>query len=168
MRRYLKGKLAGVVMPHARIAAIGIGCAVLAACALPANADDDIAKRQKLIHAVCRAGRLGLSLELVADLKAESTPEVLKNIWEGCRQESATDLSCYPYTLTQDGKSRVIYMPGTQPSDARYDPLTEDCKGRVGRWPAWRDAKEDPSETYRMGHFYANNPPGELPKARSR
>jgi hypothetical protein len=156
-------------MRHARIAAIGIACAMLAACASRANADDDIAKGQKLIHAVCRAGRLGLKLEDVADfLTAGSAPDILKNIWEGCRQETVKDLSCYPYTLTKDGKSRAIYMPGDAPSDARYEPLTADCKGRVGRWPAWPDAKEDPSETYRMAHFYANNPPGELPKARSR
>jgi len=117
----------------------------------------------KLVHAVCGAGRLGLPLEDVTELKSDK----LKNILEGCRQESVKDLSCYPYTLTKDGKSRVIYMPGSEPSDARYEPLTADCKGRVGRWPAWRDAKEDPDETYRMGAFYAENPPGELPKARS-
>ncbi len=92
---------------------------------------------------------------------------MLKNIWEGCRQESVKDLSCYPFTLTKDGKSRIIYMPGDAASDARYEPLTADCKGRVGRWPVWHDAKEDPSETYRMGAFYADNPPGELPKTRS-
>jgi hypothetical protein len=73
------------------------------------------------------------------------------------------DLSCYPFTFTKDGKSRVIYMPGSQPGDARFEPLTADCKGRVGRWPAWQEAKEDQAETYRMGMFYAKNPPGELP-----
>jgi len=144
-----------------------IGCAVLAAWALPVSADDS-QRQWKLIHAVCSAGRLGLALEDVTGLKADDMPNTLKNIWEGCRQESVKDLSCYPYTLTPDGKSRVIYMPGTAPADARLDPLTADCKGRVGRWPAWRDAKEDPAETYSMGNFYANNAPGELPKSRSR
>jgi hypothetical protein len=157
-------------MRHVRIAAIGIAyLACLAVCGLPANADDDTAKGQKLINAVCSAGRLGLKLEEVADwLTAESTPDILKNIWEGCRQETVKDLSCYPYTINKEDNSRTIFMPGNAPNDARYEPLTADCRGRVGRWPAWRDAKEDPTETYRMGHFYANNPPGELPKARSR
>lgn len=151
-------------MRHARIEAVGIACAALVACELPANAYDMASDPLgKLIHAVCSAGRLGLPLEDATDVKSD----VLKNIWEGCRQESVKDLSCHPFTLTKDGKSRIIYMPGDAPSDARYEPLTADCRGRVGRWPVWHDAKEDPDETYRMGHFYADNPPGELPKARS-
>jgi hypothetical protein len=155
-------------MRHAKIGVIGIASAVWVACSPLANAQDDLAKGQKMIHATCSAGRLGLKLEEVADyLNPQNTPDILKNIWEGCRQESVKDLSCYPFTLTDDGKSRIIYMPGDAPRDARYEPLTSDCKGRVGRWPVWRDAKEDPTETYRMGHFYANNPPGELPNARS-
>jgi hypothetical protein len=149
-------------MRDATIAAIGIACAALAA--LAANAYDMASDPLgKLVHGVCSAGRLGLPLENATDVKSD----MLKNIWEGCRQESVKDLSCYPFTLTKDGKSRIIYMPGDAPSDARYEPLTADCKGRVGRWPVWHDAKEDPSETYRMGAFYADNPPGELPKTRS-
>jgi hypothetical protein len=92
-------------MHHAKIAAIGIAwLACLAACALPANADDDdIAKGQKLIRVVCSAGRMGVALEDVADFfMPESTPAFFKNIWEGCRQESVKDLSCYPFTLTKD------------------------------------------------------------------
>ena len=53
---------------------------------------------------------------------------------------------------------RLPFFAGNAHSDARYEPLTADCRGRVGRWPAWRDAKEDPDETYRMGAFYADNP----------
>jgi hypothetical protein len=149
------------------VAVIGIACAVLAAYASRANEDDDV-KGQKLIHAVCSAGRLGIPLEKVIDyLTAENIPDILKNVWEGCRQETVKDISCYPFTINEEDNSRTTYMPGNAPSNARYQPLTADCKGRVGRWPAWRGVKEDPDETYRMGHFYANNPPGELPKAPS-
>jgi hypothetical protein len=141
----------------------------LAAWASLASADDDTANSQKLIHSVCSAGRQSLPLEGVADfLTAKTKPDALKNIWEGCQQESVKDLSCYPYILSKDGKTRIIYMPGTEPSRARYEPLTADCKGRVGRWPTWSEAEEDPTETDRMANYYANNPPDELPKARSR
>jgi hypothetical protein len=151
-------------MRHARIGVIGMACLAVTACALSANAYDMAPDPLgKLVHAVCSAGRLGVALEDVTHL----TSDKLRDIWEGCRQESVKDLSCYPFTLTKDGKTRIIYMPGEAPSDARYEPMTADCKGRVGRWPAWSDAKEDPTETYRMGAFYADNPPGELPKARS-
>jgi hypothetical protein len=114
----------------------------------------------KLVHAACEAGRLGFPLKDFTDLKSD----IMNNIWEGCRQESVKDLSCYPFTRTKDGKSRVIYLPGDAPSDARFEPVTADCRGRVGRWPVWKGTKEDPNETYRMGAFYADHPPGELPK----
>ena len=151
-------------MRRAGIETIGIVCAALVACALPADAFDMASDPLgKLVHATCSAGRLGLRLEDFTDLKSD----ILKNIWEGCRQESVKDLSCYPFTLTKGGKSRVIYMPGDAPSDARYEPMTADCAGRVGRWPVWHGAIEDKDETYRMGAYYADNPPGELPKASS-
>lgn len=159
-------------MHHARNAAIGMACLAVAACASPANAYDMAKGQRGLAHAFCFAGRLGFPLEEAAKSAGfddpKDLPDVVKNAWEGCRQETVKDWSCYPYTLTKDGQSRVIYMPGSQPSGARYEPLTADCRGRVGRWPAWPDAKEDPDETERMGAFYADNPPGELPKARSR
>jgi hypothetical protein len=64
-------------MLHARIAAIGIACAVLAACASPANADDtvkgqngrvlsDARKQESLAHMVCFAGRGLMRLDEVA------------------------------------------------------------------------------------------------------
>ena len=140
-----------------------------------ANADDatKAQKQPKLAHALCYAGRLGIPLEHVAkDLGVDDPkdlPDVFKDVWEGGRQESIKDFSCYPYTIIKEGNRRVIYMPGTEPSNALYEPLTADCRGRVGRWPAWPDAKkEDSAETERMGVFYANNPPGELPKPPSR
>jgi hypothetical protein len=133
-----------------------------------ARADDAAGDQaQKAVHAVCAAGRMGVALTDVTGIDDDKRiPKRLKDIWEGCRQESVKDLSCYPFT--QNGKDRTIYLPSTQPANARFEPLTADCKGRVGRWPAWRDSKEDKSETLRMGLFYANNPPGELPANVSR
>jgi hypothetical protein len=129
-------------MRHARIAAIGIASAVLAASAVPVDAYDTAKGQRGLAHAFCFTGRLGMPLEEVAKSAGfddpKDLPDVVKNVWEGCRQETVKDFSCYPYTLTKDGKSRVIFMPGTEPNDAQYDPLTADCRGRVGRWPAWR------------------------------
>jgi hypothetical protein len=155
-------------MRHARIAAIGIACAVLAACASSANADDR--KQESLAHVVCFAGRGGMRLDEVAKplgLDAKDLPHIVKNIWEGCRQETVKDLSCYPYIINKEDNSRTTFMPGNAPSNALYEPWTADCSGRVGRWPAWRGVKEDPTETEHMAVFYANNPPGEL-KAPSR
>jgi hypothetical protein len=166
-------------MRHARIAVIGMACLTyLAVAASPANADgtakslSDAQKQRSLVRAMCFAGRVRLPLKdvfkeiPVDDLKY--LPDVVKNVWEGCRQETMKDISCYPYTINEEDNSRTVYMPGNAPSDARYEPLTADCKGRVGRWPAWRDVKEDPTETESMGVFYSNNPPGEPPKAPSR
>jgi hypothetical protein len=142
-----------------------------------ANADDATKAQMqpKLAQALCYAGRVGRPLEDVAKQVGvddpKDLPTVFKNVWEGCRQEAIKDFSCYPYTIIKEGNRRVFYMPGTAPSNALYEPLTADCRGRVGRWPAWPDAKEteeDLAETERMGVFYANNPPGELPKPPSR
>jgi hypothetical protein len=121
-------------MRHARIAAIGIACAVLAVS--PANADDtakgqdgrvlsDARKQESLAHVVCFAGRGGMRLDEVAKsvgLDAKDLPEIVKNVWEGCRQETAKDLSCYPYTINKEDNSRTIYMPDNAPSNALYEP----------------------------------------------
>jgi hypothetical protein len=131
------------------------------------RADDNDDQTRKAVHAVCGAGRLGMAVTEVMGIDDEKLiPQRFKDIWEGCRQESIKDMSCYPFTIS--GRDRTLYMPGDQPADARLEPLTADCKGRVGRWPVWKDAKEDKSETLRMGIFYAKNPPGELPASASR
>lgn len=117
------------------------------------------------MHAACGAGRLGIALTEVMGIDQEQLiPQRLKDVWEGCRQESVKDTSCYPFTI--NGKDRTIFMPGDQPADARLEPRTAACKGRVGRWPVWENAKEDKAETLRMGIYYAKNPPGELPPPR--
>jgi hypothetical protein len=161
----------GRAMRHARIAAIGMACVAAAACASPVNAYDAAKGQRGLARAFCFAGRLGRPLDETAKSAGfddpKDLPDVVKNVWEGCRQESVKDFSCYPYIINEEDNSRTIFMPGNAPSNALYEPWTADCRGRVGRWPAWRDAKEDPTETERMGVFYANNPPGEL-KAPSR
>lgn len=161
-------------MGRARLLAIGL---VLAACASPANADDtakgrdgrvlsDARKQQSLVHTMCFAGRGGMPLkDLFPEIPVDDLkylPDVVKNVWEGCRQESVKDFSCYPYIVNKEDNSRTIFMPGNAPSNALYEPWTADCSGRVGRWPAWRGVKEDPTETEHMAVFYANNPPGEL------
>ena len=158
-------------MGRMKLRAFGIVCAALVTYASCANADDEAAKDQNLISTVCFAGRGLMPLgDLFKEMSVDDLkylPDLVKNVWEGCRQETVKDISCYPYTINKEDNSRTTYMPDNAPSNARYEPLTADCKGRVGRWPAWRGVKQDPDETLRMGLFYANHPPGELPKAPS-
>jgi hypothetical protein len=126
--------------------------------------DDQV---RKVVRVVCAGGRLGVKLTEIMSIDDEKLiPQRFKDVWEGCRQETIKDLSCYPFTIS--GKDRTIFMPGDQPANARIEPLTADCKGRLGRWPVWKDATEDKAETLRMGTFYAKNPPGELPASAPR
>ncbi|UFX46120.1 hypothetical protein HAP47_0005260 [Bradyrhizobium sp. 41S5] len=147
--------------------------AAVAAIALSGvvRAADDVTEEQTrgVVRAVCFAGRVGMKItEVMEDmhLTKANFPQRFRDIWEGCRQESVKDLSCYPFTI--NGNDRTIFLPGDQPADARIEPLTADCKGRIGRWPIWKPAREDKAETMRMGIFYAKNPPGELPEGASR
>ena len=130
-----------------------------------ASADDSrlSARKHSVAGLLCVAGRLGIPFK-----KLSVEADDLKVIWEGCRQEAIKDISCYPYTINEANNSRTMYMPGTEPSNALYEPWVADCKGRVGRFPAWPGVKEDFAETERMASFYLYNPPGELQKPRSR
>jgi hypothetical protein len=145
-----------------------IGLFALIALTGTASANDNtLAKGHSPVGLICAVGRMGGSLEEVGfDMK--NITDSLHSVWEGCRQETIKDFSCYPYTINEANNSRTIYMPGSQPSNALYEPWVADCTGRVGRFPAWKGVKEDGAETERMAVFYFNNPPGELQKPRSR
>jgi hypothetical protein len=142
-------------MRHATIAAV---VWAVAACALPAKADEP----EPLIVVICHAGRGGLPLkDAIPYLAPQDIPPIIKQVWEGCLQETKKDLSCYPFIIDDDNR-RITFMPGKAPPEARYEPWVADCRGRTGRWPTWYGAKEDPDETARMAIFYRDNPPGEL------